>query len=215
MEQLAGELKNKHDIQIKVIHADLSKDDFMQALLPEISSLEIGLLVNNAGFGIRRAFLSGSLERELEMLNVNCRAPMILTHVIGRRMLKRKKGGIIFLSSVLGFIETPYFANYAASKAYDLYMGNALWYELKHHGVDVLTLSPGTTKTEFSKVSGGNGMPAMKVEPVVRIALKKLGKKPSVVAGVHNRMFVLWLKLFPRRAMTVLLGSVMRKMTKN
>ncbi|KPK93567.1 hypothetical protein AMJ80_05905 [bacterium SM23_31] len=215
MEQLAGELKDKHGVQTKVIPADLSKDDFMETLLPEISSLEIGLLINNAGFGIRGAFLNSNLERELEMLSVNCRAPLILTRIIGQQMLKRKRGGIIFIASVLGFIETPYFANYAASKAYNLYMGQALWYELKHHGIDVSVLSPGTTKTEFSKISGGNGMPAMKVEPVVRIALKKLGNKPSIVAGLHNRMFVLWCKLFPRRIMTVLIGSVMKKMIKN
>jgi len=215
MEQLSEELGNKYDVQTKVIQADMSKNDFMQTLLPEISSLEIGLLINNAGFGIRGAFLNSNLERELEMLHVNCRAPLILTHVIGRQMLERKRGGIIFISSVLGFIETPYFANYAASKAYNLYMGQALWYELKHHGVYVLALSPGTTKTEFGKVSGGDGMPAMNVEPVVAVALKKLGKKPSVVAGVHNRLFVLWLKLFPHRIMTVLLGSAMKKMTKN
>ena len=91
MEQLVGELRNKHDVQTKVIQADLSKNDFMQTLLPEISSLEIGLLVNNAGFGIRGAFLNSNLERELEMLNVNCRAPLILTHVIGRQMMQRKK----------------------------------------------------------------------------------------------------------------------------
>jgi len=91
-----------------------------------VQTLEVGLLVNNAGFGLVGSFLQNDLDRELEMLDVNCRAPLILTHELGREMVPRKRGGIIFVSSTSGFISTPYLTHYAASKAYDLYLGEGL-----------------------------------------------------------------------------------------
>ncbi|MCH7782449.1 DNA-protecting protein DprA, partial [candidate division KSB1 bacterium] len=136
MEEIAANLVEKYSVEVKTIESDLSKDDFFAKLEPEISSLDIGILINNAGFGVKGSFLSNSLERELELLNVNCRAPLELTHIIGQKMLERKKGGIFFLSSVLGYSASPYFANYAASKAYNLFMGGALWSELKAAGIE-------------------------------------------------------------------------------
>ncbi len=214
LNELAAELKSRYGIETKVVPADLSKSDFISTIMPEISSIEIGLLVNNAGFGQTGEFLKSDLERELDMLNVNCMAPLLLTHSIGQQMVKRNKGGIIFLSSVLGFTPTPYFANYAASKAYNLYLGEALWYELKQHGIDVTSLSPGTTRTEFGKASGMGNIVAMEVEPVVTTALQNLGKKPSIVAGIHNKAFIIWFKLTPRKLLTIFFGSVLKRMQK-
>ncbi len=214
LEALAAELKEKYGTKSVVIQADLSKNDFISTVIPEITSLNVGLLVNNAGFGDRGAFLSSNLERELDMINVNCRAPLLLAHLIGRQMSKRKKSGMIFLSSVLGFAATPFFANYAASKAYNLYLGEALWYELKQHGIDVMSLSPGVTRTEFGSGTGLGALGAMEVEPVVEEALNKLGKSASVVTGIHNKFFVAWFKMMPRKLLLTVFGAVMARMRK-
>src|SRR5262249_36115403 len=86
--------------------------------------------------------LAHELEKELDLLNVNCRAPLILTHEFGRQMAQRKRGGIIFVSSVSAYIATPFEASYAASKVYELFLAESLEYELKKSGVDMLALCP-------------------------------------------------------------------------
>lgn len=208
LERLAGQLEKKHNVQVKTITADLSRPDFMSLVYPVIQTREIGLLVNNAGFGIGGNFLEHDLQRELALLDVNCRAPLILAHEIGQQMAQRRRGGIIFVSSVSAYMATPFEASYAASKAYELFLAESLWYELKHHGVDVLAHCPGSTVTEFHEVAGTGEFAAMPVEPVVALALKKLGKKQSVIAGWHNRLLVCLTKIAPRRIMTTLAGKV-------
>jgi short-subunit dehydrogenase len=213
IDELARQLRSTSKIQVKPIAADLSRPDFLPSLMSAIGSMEIGLLVNNAGFGLAGQFLDHELEKELALLDVNCRAALILTHVFGRPMAQRQRGGIIFVSSVSGFIATPFEAHYAASKAYDLFLAESLGYELKQHGVDVLALCPGSTATEFHVVAGSRPVAAMPVAPVVDLAIKTLGKRAVAIPGWHNRLLVYLLKFTPRRLHTFFAGRVMGKLT--
>jgi hypothetical protein len=120
IEHLALQLSERHNIRTRTIAADLSPSDFMSSIGPMTEELEIGLLVNNAGFALTGGFWDHALEKELELLNVNCRAPLILAYEFGRKMIERKRGGIIFLASMVGFASVPFWANYAASKASEL-----------------------------------------------------------------------------------------------
>ncbi len=213
IDDLARQLESQSPIQVKAVAMDLSRPDFLPALLSAIGSVEVGLLVNNAGFGIAGEFLDHELETELALLDVNCRASLILTHVFGRQMAQRQRGAIIFVSSVSGFIATPFEAHYAASKAYDLFLAESLGYELKQHGVGVLALCPGSTDTEFHAVAGSRSVAAMPVAPVVELAIKRLGKTPVTIPGWHNRFLVYLLKFTPRRLHTFFAGRVMGKLT--
>jgi short-subunit dehydrogenase len=78
----------------------LSQPDFLSLIPSRTESIDVGPLVNNAGFGIAGKFLEHEVKKELALLDVNCRAPLIVTHGFGRQMTKRKRGGIIFISSV-------------------------------------------------------------------------------------------------------------------
>jgi uncharacterized protein len=149
IEDLAHQLESRNKIHTRTIVADLAQPGFLPHVVAETQSLEIGLVVNNAGFGLAGKFLDHELEKELALLDVNCRAPLILTHVFGRQMANRKRGGIISVSSVSGYIATPLASTYAASKVYELFLTEALGYELAKEGVDMLALCPGLTKTEF------------------------------------------------------------------
>ena len=211
MEDLAQQLESRNKIQTKRIVADLAQPDFLPRVIAETQSIEIGLLVNNAGFGLAGKFLDHGLEKEVALLDVNCRAPLILTHVFGRQMAQRKRGGIIFVSSVNGYIATPFTSTYAASKVYELFLAEALGYELSKVGVDVLALCPGSTATEFHQVAGLRPVAAMPVQPVVQLALKQLGKKRVVITGWHNQFLVWLLKLTPRSILAPLAGRVMEK----
>jgi len=177
IEDLAHQLESRNKIHTRTIVADLAQPDFLPHVVAETQSMEIGLVVNNAGFGLAGKFLDHELERELALLDVNCRAPWILTHVFGGQMANRKRGGIIFVSSVSGYIATSLATTYAASKVYDLFLAEGLGYELSKDGVDVLALCPGSTATEFHQVAGLQPVAAMAVQPVVQSALKQLGKK--------------------------------------
>src|SRR5215510_15969656 len=99
LEDLACELESKNKVHVRIVVADLARPDFLPAIRSVTNSIEVGLLVNNAGFGLAGRFLEHELEEELNLLNVNCRAPLILTHEFGRQMAQRRKGGIIFVSS--------------------------------------------------------------------------------------------------------------------
>lgn len=198
LEQCATTLKQKFSIEVKCLTIDLSKADFMSEILSETSDIEIGLLVNNAGFANTGEFLENDLKRELEMLYVNCRAPMLLNHEFGKLMQKRQRGGIILVSSIAAFSAMPLWSNYSATKAYSLLFGEGIASEFIHYGVDVLTVCPGATRTEFQTVAGVEVPMAMSPEKVVSYSISSLGKKTVIVPGRHNRFMVFATRLFPR-----------------
>lgn len=204
--RLAAELTKAYGVTVKTVCADLSKDDFLQAIAEATDSLDIGLLVNNAGFALTGDFLDHRLEDELSLLHVNCRAPLILAHHFGKRMVRNCKGGIINVSSASAFMPLPRWTNYSSSKIYLLHFSEGLWFELKKRGVDVLALCPGSTRTEFAKVAG-TSMQGMEVGPVVSRALGSLGKKVSVVPGLGNLAASLISRFMTRRS-SIMLGSM-------
>ena len=209
LEDLARDLESRNKVQVRIVTVDLSQPDFLPTILSVTNSIEIGLLVNNAGFGLAGHLIEHELEKELQLLDVNCRAPLVLTHVFGRQMAQRKRGEIIFVSSVSAYIATPFEASYAASKVYELFLAESLGYEFKKKGVDMLALCPGSTDTEFHEIAGSRPVAAMAVEPVVRLALKKLGKTSVAIPGWHNRLLVYLLKFTPRRVHSYFAGKVM------
>lgn len=205
MQQLAKILGEAHSIQTKVLSVDLASNDFLQHVAPQTESLDVGLLVNNAGFAVTGRFLDQKLEDHLALLHVNCRAPLILAHHFGRKMAQQSKGGIINVSSAAAFMPLPFWTCYSASKIYSLYFSEGLWFELKKNGIDVLALCPGSTRTEFATVAGTD-MQGMQVEPVVRLAMNSLGKKVSVIAGLGNAMATLFSRVVSRK-LAVIIGS--------
>src|SRR5262245_25667169 len=208
---LADELTKKHAINVRVVPADLSRDDFLPAIEQATRDVEVGLLVNNAGIAASGRFLDSDLASELAALHVNNRAPLILTHHFGRLMRQRGRGGIIFLSSILAFAGVPALSNYAASKAHDLVFAEGLARELRAHGIAVLALCPGTTRTEFWPARS-KPMFAMEPEAVANIAMRKLGRKTTTAAGLLNAMIVLSTRLLPRSWNAAIFGWVLGRM---
>jgi short-subunit dehydrogenase len=190
-------LTSQYSVEVITIQKDLEEPDFLPDILQATEGLEIGLLVNNAGYALTGDFLEHDLEQEIGLLHVNCRAPIILTHAFAKKMVERGRGGIIFLSSIAAFLPMPFWTHYSASKVYDLHIANGLYLELKDKGVDVLALCPGNTQTGFAEVAGIKSI-GMTPEPVVSQALKKLGKKPLVVPGIGNRLITFMTRMMSR-----------------
>ncbi|MEE8374446.1 MAG: SDR family NAD(P)-dependent oxidoreductase [Dehalococcoidia bacterium] len=216
MEEVADEIRRRCDTEIRTIVADLSHPEFMEAIRDQTGGIEIGLLVSNAMFGPVGLFFDQSLEDNLTTVAVNVQAPLVLVQEFGAKMVSRKRGGIIMLSSASALQGTAYAANYAATKAYNLILAESLWDELREHGVDVLGFMPGATRTtgfllSNPRLKGSRLANVMGPEPTVAEALKALGKWPSRIAGTRNR-WTLFLagRLMPRRKMITLVGKTMR-----
>ncbi len=213
LKRLAKEIRGRFDVDVKVVVADLTADSGIEALKRDTEDLEIGLLVNNAGREDSGVFLETPLEAALDTLDLNAKAPLQLTHHFARRMADRKKGGIVFMSSIVAFQGVPYIANYAATKAYDLIFAESLAAELKRHNVDVVAATPGFTKTELSPDFDFTGLPIKPISPttVVRVALSALGKRRVAIPGIVNKVLYYGGKyLLPRRMNTISFGTVFR-----
>jgi len=217
LEALAAKLVAAHGIEVRVLELDVGRPDFAEPLLAEVAGLDVGLVVSNAGFGEKGPFLASNLARDLQMLDVNCRAFLIIAHTFAPRLVARGRGGMIFTSSTAAFQGLPFTAHYAATKGYGLQLAEALWYELKPHGVDVLALCPGPTDTEGPRRTGVDPdkvpVKMMHVEPVVRAALDGLGKRPIAVPGLTNQLLHVLVKSLPRSVVTALAGRLVKRAT--
>src|SRR4029453_1257942 len=145
--------------------------------------LEVGLLVYNAAIGTVSRFLEMTPALMQAMLDVNCRAPMLLVRALAPPMVARGRGGIVVMSSMSGNFGSAQLAVYAATKAFDLVFADALWVELRDQGVDVLAVQPGSTRTPGWQSSQppelqGPGPHVMEPEQVVTEALAALGVEP-------------------------------------
>ena len=120
------ELSLKYKVEIKSLVIDLSEENLLEKLTPHTADLEIGLLVYNAAVGDIGGFYQFDLEYELKKLAVNCRGPLVLAYHYGKKMVHRQKGGIVLMGSGSAMAGAPYYTHYAATKAYDVSLGEGL-----------------------------------------------------------------------------------------
>ena len=212
----AKRLREEFGADVRTAAIDLAESGFIAKIRRASRGLEIGLLVNNAADGTVGMFISTDTAAMDRTVAVNCRAPLLLAREFAPAMAARRRGGVIFLSSASALQVTPLLANYAATKAYNLVLAEALWEELRPLGVDVLALCPGATDTPAFHKSGArienlNGAPFMQPEEVVAEALRALGRTPRRVPGLINRAAcTLLTRIMPRRRALIFMGKKMR-----
>jgi hypothetical protein len=186
LRELAAELEREHGVRTRVIAADLATPDGIDKVAAAAAEIDLGVLVNNAGVGYAGAFHKQDLAKVRELIDLNCTAPVLLTHRVLQQMLPRGRGAVIVVASVAGRQPVPLHAVYSATKAFDLLFGESLWVELREHGIDVIVLQPGPVASEFEEVAGERRPPSVldeRPEDCVRFALTALGKRPSIVSG--------------------------------
>src|SRR6185369_3688480 len=213
---LCNELGRLTSIRAQYLTLDLEQTDAAAQLFEETQKreLEIDMLINNAGFGSMGDFAKLDLNRELEMLQLNIRALVDLTHRFLLPMRERKRGTIINVASTAAFQAVPYMATYAATKAFVLSFSEALWDENRAHGVHVMALCPGVTETNFFEAAK-IGRPPMRTiqtaEEVVEAALRGLSRQKSVViSGWTNWLTVEAERFVPRSTVTKVAGKALR-----
>ena len=204
LKQCAERLRQQGAGEIRTVVVDLSREDFLDELIPQLEGLSIGLLINNAGLARIGEFLLQDRAFLLKQLHVNTRATMLLTHYLGEKMVANQRGGVIILSSMAAMNGGALNANYSGTKAYDLVFAESLWSEWKPYGVDVLGFMPWATDTpgfrsELPGQQGKSGV--LSVEKTVAKALSTLGKQPSASVGWMARVALLVGGLIPRASM--------------
>ena len=158
LQERAKTLESIFGIATTVIQADLATDVGCKTIEDFIANNQIDVLINNAGFGINKAFTMSQLDAEQQLLDVLVRTPMRLMHVALPGMKERNKGVIINVSSVAGWIAG---GTYSASKSYLTVLSESLHTELSSTNVKVSALCPGFTRTEFHQ----RGRMSMKALP--------------------------------------------------
>ena len=213
---LCNELGRQTSIRAQYVALDLEQPDAAEQLFEETKKreLEIEMLINNAGFGSMGDFVKLDLNRELDMIQLNIRALVALTHKFLSPMRERSRGVIINVASTAGFQAVPYMATYAATKAFVLSFSEALWDENRQHGIHVMALCPGVTETNFFDASGIESPPMRTVqtpEDVVETALKALARhKSTVISGWTNLLVVEAERFLPRSVVTKVAGNALR-----
>jgi len=214
LDELSKKLESEFGCRCVAIPLDLAERDSVHKLLQHIAELgcEVDFVVNNAGFGLLGALETLAPERVSAMVDLNCRAVADIARCFISGMKQRRRGAMVITSSVVGAVPAPWFSVYAATKAFDLYLGEALFAENQGTGVDVVTVLPGLTSTEFHAGLGEREYhsPYRTPEQVVASALGALGRKPIVVDGILNKLLVHGSRFLPRAVMLALSRKVMR-----
>ena len=200
-ERAAG-LREKYGVQTFVLPADLSTDAGCASVEDYIKTYEIDVLINNAGFGLNKAFSASELVAEQQMFDVLVRTPMRLMHTVIPGMKQRNSGTIINVSSVASFIAG---GTYSAAKSYLTVLSESLNTELASSGVKVSALCPGFTRTEFHQRGRMKmkGLPAfmwLNADKLVEQSWKDAqASKPVSIPGWQYKLLVAVISIAPRK----------------
>ncbi|MEP6945824.1 MAG: SDR family oxidoreductase [Acidobacteriota bacterium] len=195
LHELCDELMLKHHITAHYVVLDLTDPDADATLWAETEKhgFEVEWLINNAGFGSSGDFAKLDRGTELQMIDLNIRSLVALTHRYLGPMRERKGGKIINVSSAAGFQPIPFMATYAATKAFVSSFSEAIAEENAPYGIQVLALCPGSTKTNFFAASNIERPIQVKgqqsVDDVIETAMSaiKSGRR-KVVSGLANKL---------------------------
>ncbi|WP_335978179.1 MULTISPECIES: SDR family NAD(P)-dependent oxidoreductase [Streptomycetaceae] len=184
LERSAADLRERYGVEVEVLAADLATDAGIAAVEERLSApgRPVDVLVNNAGFGNRGAFLDAPVEDELRMLKVHCEAVLRLTTAAVPGMRERRRGFVVNVASVAAYLPR---GTYAASKAWAVRFTEGVASELRGSGVRFLALCPGFVRTEFHARAGmdSSGLPPwawLDADEVVAAALRDLARGRTV-----------------------------------
>ncbi len=203
--------------KVETFAADLTDESAVNELVDRADAFGIDLLINNAGIGQFGRLIDHERDTERDTAMLNVVAVVVLTRgllpgIIERAGKANERGGVVIVSSTAAFAPVPFFATYAASKAFSLYFTEALAEELRGDPVDILALCPGATKTGFSARAGLDRISvpgAADPGAVAREALDALGNKTVQVTGLLSQA-TLGPFLVPRRLVTGALAAAVR-----
>lgn len=199
LEKTSQELKQQYDIQVTPIAKDLIKQESPFELCEEIKDrgIRIDVLVNNAGQGEFGKFLDTDIQRELDIIQLNIGAYVILTKFFLKEMIERNDGKIMNVGSIAGEIPGPWQSVYHGTKAFINSWTAAIQNETKDSNVSITCLLPGATDTDFfEKADMENSKIAQPDKLASPTEVAKDGYdalmagKKSIISGLKNKVQV-------------------------
>ena len=156
LEELKMELENSYQVKVTVIVKDLSDENAAKEIYEETkeAGITVDQLVNNAGAGKQARTVEADPDAMRDLLHLNAVSVTMLSRYFGQDMVKRGSGRIMNVSSMGAFIPDPYFNVYGPTKAYEMFLTEAMYGELQGTGVTVSALCPGPTKTNWAANAG-------------------------------------------------------------
>lgn len=215
LEMLASDLRAAHRVDTRVLPIDLAQPTAAATIANETSALGVGLLAAVAGFGTSGDLVDLPLDGELEMIDVNCRAVVDLSHRFAGRFVKQRRGGIVLMSSLLAFQGVPRAATYAATKAFIQTFAEGLRLELRRFDVDVVASAPGPVRSGFESRADMRMSAAADPAMAARRTLAALGRRGIVRPGLLSKVLEASLTPLPRSGRSRIMGLVMRGMTRH
>lgn len=216
LESSANEIKSLHNVTIKQIAIDLSKENSARKLYYMLPG-KIDILVNNAGFGLYGEFKDTDISAEQEMLHLNIVSLTELTKYIMKDMLAKGSGKIMNIASTAAFFPGPMMSVYYASKAYVLSFSVALANELKGTNVSLTVVCPGPTKSGFQEKAnlGKSSFSKHKMmgsDEVAEISYKGLIKKQLIIIpGTMNKFQAFASRIFPMEMLADMVRSYQKQ----
>jgi len=208
--RVAGEVKAATGVDCEILAADLVSPEFIGAIERACEGRDIGLVVSNAGYNPPGDFEMRSREELCAVLEINCKAPVLLAEAFVRRLRERGRGGFLITGSIEGFHGIPHSTVYAASKNFVQAFGEGLWGELAPEGIDVVVLAPGATDTPLIRSRGMQDLPGiMTSESVAEFGLDHLAQGPTAIPGESNQQMVATFSGMPRKDAVQAMGQAM------
>lgn len=205
LRELAAWAAAAHGVETEVVVADLATEQGLATCREAISVAPEPpeVVVLNAGFGSHGPLWRLDRAREAEMVRLNCVAVVDLAAHVLPAMVARRRGALVVVSSAAAWQPIPYTATYAATKAFELHLIEAVAVELRGTGVRALAVCPGPTRTEFTLSGGGRsrtrGVPFDDPRMVVRATWRALAAgRARAPTGAVARVSLLASRLLPR-----------------
>lgn len=206
LEKKATEFKEQYGIKVIPIAKDLSKREEVFALCDEVKAkgIQVNVLVNDAGQGQYGEFIETDIRRELEILDLNVGAYLILTKHFLKEMVARNEGKILMVSSIGGEMPGPLQSVYHATKAFTSQFSEAIQDEIQETNVTLTKLLPGVTDTDFFRKAqqedakmvkeGSKADPADVAKDGYEALMK--GEK-EIISGWKNKAMVTAARMMP------------------
>ena len=217
LEEAGKEFAKAYGVQYRVIPADLSKEGFLQPIAQATEDVDIGLVISNAGTATPGEFLKLEREHLASMLRLNALAHLDIAHHFGRRLAKRRMGGLVLCGAMGADHGIPYVANDSGAKAYVQSLGESLHIELKAYNVDVTVLVVGPTQTaiidKFGLAPKDMPMKPMTTTQCVFEALDALRRRRS--SHLNGRINRVMTALIPASVSRRMMGKMMAQTLAN
>jgi hypothetical protein len=218
LEATTRRITDRFGVRVLPVTCDLTAPDAVQQIVNAIGDTAIDFMVYNAALSYIGPYLSTGISTHNSIATVNMLTPLAMLHEFGSKMVERRRGGIVIMSSLAGFQGSGYLSTYAATKAFNRVLAEGLWYEWKPYGVDVIaccagaTATPNYINTKPGKASMLEPKPQLP-EQVAEECLRRIGTTPSFVSGTGNKLVSFLMQhIFSRKKAINTMGEAMKKM---